>query len=217
MGRNDRVLMVVPTSAEFVFVYHAALSLGAIAVTVNPLSTAREIEYFLTDSESALAVGDSDSEAALLVAAKAVDAFLRGCWNLERSRQNPSQNDDECAVYEDVRESDAAALLYTSGTTGRPKGAVPPTATCSIRQGSIGGARDRAGRPHGHRAAALPRLWSGFGDGRGATRGGKPLAPASIRRGRDVGACGVPSPDGSGGRPNHVEWNAPRRDDPRCR
>ena len=123
VGRNDRVLMVVPTSAEFVFVYHAALSLGATAVTVNPLSTAREIEYFLTDSESTLAVGDSDSEAALLVAAKTVDVPT---WMLEPGAiaADPSQNDDECAVYEDVRESDAAALLYTSGTTGRPKGAV---------------------------------------------------------------------------------------------
>ena len=161
VGRDDRVLMVVPTSAEFVFVYHGALSLGATAVTVNPLSTAREIEYFLTDSESTLAVGDSDSQAALLVAATAVDVPT---WLLEPGAiaADPSQNDDECAVFEEVRESDAAALLYRPGPPGVRRARCSPTATCSNPPGLYrrckGSGRTTAWAPRCRSSTSMVRL-----------------------------------------------------------
>src|SRR4051812_7917551 len=43
---GDRVLLVAPTTVGFVQAYLAILALGAVAVTVNPLCTARELEYF---------------------------------------------------------------------------------------------------------------------------------------------------------------------------
>lgn len=121
--RGDRVLMVLPTCAEFVFVYHGLLSLGATAVTVNTLCTPREIEYYLTDANCALAVGYHDTKDALLVAAL---ALRRPTWILDPGALAtlcPARG-DECARYIDVDETDAAVLLYTSGTTGKPKGAV---------------------------------------------------------------------------------------------
>ena len=121
--RGDRVLMVVPTSAEFVFTYHGVLSLGATAVTVNTLSTPREIEYFLTDADCALAIGYHETQDALLTATSAV---TRPTWILEPGSlaADMPQGDDERALYLDVDETEAAVLLYTSGTTGKPKGAV---------------------------------------------------------------------------------------------
>ena len=43
---GDRVLLVLPTTAEFVATYFAALSLGAIVVSVNTMSTAVELSYY---------------------------------------------------------------------------------------------------------------------------------------------------------------------------
>jgi long-chain acyl-CoA synthetase len=122
VGLGDRVLMVLPTSAEFVFVYHGVLSLGATAVTVNTLCTPPELEYYLTDADCSLAVGYHDISDALLVAAK---AGVRPTWILEPdSLAANGPHTDERAVYLDVNPADAAVLLYTSGTTGKPKGAV---------------------------------------------------------------------------------------------
>jgi long-chain acyl-CoA synthetase len=123
VGRGDRVLLVVPTVAEFVFVYHGVLSLGATAVTVNTLCTAPEIEYFLTDADCKLAVGYRDVADALLVAATAV---TRPTWILDPGSIGPDAVGaaGERPSYVDVDEHDAAVLLYTSGTTGKPKGAV---------------------------------------------------------------------------------------------
>lgn len=63
--------MVLPTSAEFVFIYHGALSLGAIPVTVNTLSAARELEYYLHDAGCMLAIGAPEVAEPLSAAAAA--------------------------------------------------------------------------------------------------------------------------------------------------
>ncbi|WP_028659904.1 class I adenylate-forming enzyme family protein [Nocardioides insulae] len=122
IGRGDRVLMVLPTSAEFVIAYHGVLALGATAVTVNPLCAPPELEYFIEDADCVLAIGwagDGPGEAdAVTAAAKVRDVPL---WKPSLADLGPADELGEVAVVDLL---DAATLIYTSGTTGRPKGAV---------------------------------------------------------------------------------------------
>jgi long-chain acyl-CoA synthetase len=118
IGPGDRVLMVVPTSVEFVFAYHGVLALGATAVTVNTLSAPRELEYFISDAGCTLAIGWEEASEALLKAATTLDVPV---WMLA------PDSVPACAERFDpldLDSSEPAVLLYTSGTTGTPKGAV---------------------------------------------------------------------------------------------
>ncbi|GAA1237324.1 long-chain fatty acid--CoA ligase [Janibacter melonis] len=115
---GDRVLVVVPTSAEFVLTYHALLALGATAVTVNPLCTPRELEHFVRDAGCTYALGWHEGAEAVTRTAADNDIPL---WVLEPGAvpaEGPAIDPAAAGV------DDAAVLLYTSGTTGTPKGAV---------------------------------------------------------------------------------------------
>lgn len=117
IGPGDHVLMVVPTSAEFVLTYHALLALGATAVTVNPLCTPRELTHFVEDSGCTSALGWHEGSASVTSTAEAAGIPL---WVLEPGCVAGAGDGEPAEVDID----DAAVLLYTSGTTGSPKGAV---------------------------------------------------------------------------------------------
>ncbi|MEV0974365.1 class I adenylate-forming enzyme family protein [Microtetraspora glauca] len=121
VGRGDRVLIVVPTSAEFVHVYYAVLSLGATAVTVNTLSTSRELGYFIDDAGCTLAVGWSETAEPITSAAERNGIPV---WVLAPGDADPREPAAGVPDPAEVEPEHAAVLLYTSGTTGRPKGAV---------------------------------------------------------------------------------------------
>ncbi|MGD9961981.1 class I adenylate-forming enzyme family protein [Nocardioides sp.] len=114
---GDRVLIVLPTSAEFVVMYHSVLAAGAIAVTVNTMSTREEIDYFIKDSGCVLAVGWHEAPGPVTAAtsARAVPLWIPDPVTRPLSGMGfvPIVRGDD----------DVAVLLYTSGTTGRPKGA----------------------------------------------------------------------------------------------
>jgi len=120
---GGRVLIVLPTSPEFVWTYYGALSLGAVAVTVNTMSAPRELEYFIQDAECDVAIGHEESETALFAAASATG---RPCWILSPGAFSTARAGEDYSTgsYTDLQDEDPAVLLYTSGTTGNPKGAV---------------------------------------------------------------------------------------------
>ena len=119
LAPGDRVLLVAPTSVGFVQVYLGLLAAGAVAVTVNPLCTAREMQYFAEDSGCRAIVAWHENAAA---AVEEVAGRL-GLSFAVLDDMTPGTGD---AVFDPVARSadDAAVLLYTSGTTGRPKGAI---------------------------------------------------------------------------------------------
>ncbi|GAB4079168.1 long-chain fatty acid--CoA ligase [Modestobacter muralis] len=132
IGRGDRVAMAVPNVPDFPRIYFAVLSLGAVVVPVHPLFKAEEIEYVLRDSGAALVV----AAAPLLgevgpAAARSGVPLLTVLVPEGMGAQVPFLRlEDEAAAavpierYEGTGPLDAATVLYTSGTTGTPKGSV---------------------------------------------------------------------------------------------
>jgi len=118
---GDRVALMVPNVPHFAAIYYGILRAGAVAVPMNVLNRRREVEFFLRDSGAKL-------------------LFL---WHDFRPEAEPAAADTGCdCVTVDLQEftqllfeqkpltrmadrdqADTAVMLYTSGTTGTPKGA----------------------------------------------------------------------------------------------
>jgi malonyl-CoA/methylmalonyl-CoA synthetase len=99
VGPGDRVAVLVPKSPDAVALHLACLRAGAVHLPIDPGATDDEVGHVLADAEPALVVRD----AAELVA---VAGGVSDWQDVPRGAADP------------------AALLYTSGTTGRPKGAL---------------------------------------------------------------------------------------------
>jgi malonyl-CoA/methylmalonyl-CoA synthetase len=123
---GDRVAVQVEKSTEAVLLYLATLRAGAVYLPLNTAYTAAELEYFLADSEPALFVCAPERHEALqplatrlgVPALRTLGADGHGSLMTDAERQ-PSR-------FETVprQGGDLAAILYTSGTTGRSKGAM---------------------------------------------------------------------------------------------
>lgn len=130
IGKGDRVAMLIPNVPDFARVYYAVLSLGAIAVPVHLLFKADEIAYVLRDSEADLLVVAAPLLAEAVPAARQTQVPLTTVLLPPDSGVELPHLELEAEVAEPiVRHTatgplDAATILYTSGTTGTPKGAV---------------------------------------------------------------------------------------------
>jgi malonyl-CoA/methylmalonyl-CoA synthetase len=121
--KGDRVAVQVEKSWAVVMLYLACLRLGAVYLPLNTAYTMNELEYFIGDAEPSLVVCGADRANELDVqaggqAVLTLDAAGRG--TLYDAVQAASTRFETVAVEED----DLAAILYTSGTTGRSKGAM---------------------------------------------------------------------------------------------
>jgi long-chain acyl-CoA synthetase len=117
---GDRIAVMIPNVYVFPIFYYAILRSGAIVVPMNPLFKSREIEYYLADSGAKLALVWSESarEASRAVSALGVEMIDVDAGFMATLVEYPdSSNIVERADY------DTAVILYTSGTTGNPKGA----------------------------------------------------------------------------------------------
>jgi long-chain acyl-CoA synthetase len=117
---GDRVGMVLPNVLSFPVVFYGALLAGAAVVPMNPLLKAREVEYYLRDSGARLVVALGPSAEPVTEAAGTVgiDAVTVGpALPEELMADEPLEAPVERA------DDDLAVILYTSGTTGQPKGA----------------------------------------------------------------------------------------------
>jgi long-chain acyl-CoA synthetase len=117
---GDRVGMVLPNVLAFPVVFYGALLAGAAVVPMNPLLKAREVEYYLRDSGARLVVALESGAEPVIEAAGVVgiDAVAVG-----PALPEALMTGDPSAAAEDRADDDLAVILYTSGTTGRPKGA----------------------------------------------------------------------------------------------
>lgn len=123
---GDRVAVQVDKSPEAILLYLACLRMGGVYLPLNTGYTADEIGYFLGDAEPALFV----CRPASLDAARQI-AGTTGCPNVETLGTDGDGSLMDMAAgatafdsIEPRAEDDLAAILYTSGTTGRSKGAM---------------------------------------------------------------------------------------------
>ncbi|EHR50293.1 acyl-CoA synthetase (AMP-forming)/AMP-acid ligase II [Saccharomonospora marina XMU15] len=118
IGKGDRVAILSANNAEWIMTFWAATSLGAITVGMNSLWSAREVEYGLADSAPSLIVTDGRRRELLGDTGTTVLSMETDIPALASQTPGAELPDS------DIAEDDPAVILYTSGTTGRPKGAV---------------------------------------------------------------------------------------------
>ncbi len=150
LKKGDRITISMPTSPQGIICFYAANKLGAVASMIHPLSTEPEIEFYVNISKSRFALTldafygtfknvQKTTGLETLILTKIPD-YLRGIvkigFNLTKGRQIPRVPEDADVVwwkemmknnYERAPEAamspdDMAVILYSGGTTGKPKG-----------------------------------------------------------------------------------------------
>lgn len=123
---GDRILLMCGNRPDYVVALYAAFRLGAIAVPVDTRLKAAEIAYIATNCEAALIVYDDR----LAQEVPAGSALPTGCATLAIPAAGKGglfadiPRGQESARHRPASEDDIALIVFTSGTTGRPKGAM---------------------------------------------------------------------------------------------
>ena len=108
--KGDRVLIYLKNSEEYLLSLFAVWRIGAIAIPTNRIMTVSELEYIISDSQATLMI--TDDEAPSIEISTYVPHNISSYKNCEVL---PAENTDW---------DDLCQLQYTSGTTGKPKGAM---------------------------------------------------------------------------------------------
>ena len=112
--KGDRVLLYLNSSPEYLFSYLALWRIGAVAVPTNRVYTPSELSYMVENAGAHVFITDADGAAA----AKDLGVSVYVPENIEELRTSP------VLLPEPTGFDDLCQLQYTSGTTGKPKGAM---------------------------------------------------------------------------------------------
>ncbi|HDZ47532.1 hypothetical protein LCGC14_0058300 [marine sediment metagenome] len=124
--QGDRVAVQVDKSPEAILLYLACLRIGGVYLPLNTGYTGDEIRYFLNDAEPALFVcrPKTHDEARTIAADTGCPAIATLGSNADGSLMETARKVTPREDIVALGERDLAAILYTSGTTGRSKGAM---------------------------------------------------------------------------------------------
>ena len=166
VGKGDRVAIAMRNLPEWPAAFFAVVSLGAIAVPLNAWWTGGELEYGLADSGAVVLICDDERHARIqphfpalpalrhIIVSRATQPLDGTAERLEDTIGTPhdwATLPDVPLPPADIAPDDDASILYTSGTTGAPKGALGThrNFVTNILSGGYAGARSflRRGEP----------------------------------------------------------------------
>ena len=159
--RHQRVAFLVPPSFAYVVIARGIWLAGGVAVPLAVSHPPAELEHVIRDSGASIVVGGGRQAAALETIAASVGArFVRTADLLAGDSDRGQVSKTARRGFGDLTPSSPALILYTSGTTGRPKGVV---------------------LTHGHYAAQVTSLLEGLGVDARRPRAPRPPAPSRAR------------------------------------
>jgi long-chain acyl-CoA synthetase len=133
IGAGDRVAVMLPNTAAVPISYYGIWRLGAIAVPMNPLLQAREVQFYLSNTSAKAVFASPGFSRAAGEGADAADSKL---WVIDDAELASLTRDlPDFGAPVERADSDTAVVLHTSGTTGTPKGA-------ELTHGSLGSNQD---------------------------------------------------------------------------
>jgi long-chain acyl-CoA synthetase len=122
IGPGDRVGLMLPNTPAFAIAFYGIMYRGGVAVPMNPLLKGREVEFFLSNTGAKALFGTPAFAEEAKSGAAAVGAQ---CWIVDDAGLAELIADlPEQDAPVDRADDDVAVILHTSGTTGKPKGAM---------------------------------------------------------------------------------------------
>ncbi|TAK47265.1 MAG: benzoate-CoA ligase family protein [Xanthobacteraceae bacterium] len=161
---GDRVALLLPDCPEFIYLFMGAIHTGIIPVPLNTALGAGDYAYIIDDCECAGIIYAADFEKTIVEAVSKSITHPKVCLPLQalteraltvqaRSDCHPARAEDDCYI------------LYSSGTTGKPKGVVHAHSCLPVISGIF--AEHMIGRSDGDVILSMPRLYTSFGMGIG--------------------------------------------------
>ena len=153
VNKGDTVTICMPNTPEAVYMFYAVNEIGAIANMVHPLSSEKEIEEYVNRAASKVMlviditypkveniIKNTDLEQVVVVSAtRSMDFLVRVIYALTKGRKNHVKRSQKIIRWDDflklgpkfvgnpharINAKDSAVILYSGGTTGKPKGVV---------------------------------------------------------------------------------------------
>ncbi|MFJ8211014.1 AMP-dependent synthetase/ligase [Streptomyces sp. NPDC096033] len=147
VGAGERVAVLAETRPQWTYTHFGALAAGAVLVPVYPTAGEEELAWVLADSEAVAAVCEDAAQASRVEALRPKLPALRAVVTMDGGMRERAPEAELAARAASVTPDADAAIVYTSGTTGLPKG-------CRLTHGNLGAVQD----------ATLPLVQGGPGD-----------------------------------------------------